>query len=94
MVGEIMSESVHGENKKCPTQLFRLQPFNDPSITKSMCKQKCNENARCNFYAYWTSKSGLGDCRGYETCPYLVNEYPGYKNILYKVQRLITGAPK
>ena len=94
----IVSESVYGKNKKCAeSELFRSEPHNDPSITKSMCKQQCNDNAQCNFYAYWSqgdsmaAENGQGDCRGWVTCPSLGNLLPGYNNEVFSVQRSSAG---
>ena len=88
-----MSESVYESDKKCSSnKLFRLQPPNNPSITKAMCKQECNANVECNFYAYWSEGLGTGDCRGWTTCPTLDNLVFGFKNTVYRVERSSAGA--
>ena len=87
-----MSEIVYASNKRCPGMLFRLEPHNDPTITKAMCKQHCIDNVECNFYAYWSGGSGQGDCRAWTTCPTLENIAGGYKNTVYMVDRTTSGA--
>ena len=86
-----MSETVYASNKRCPGILFRLEPHNDPTITKAMCKQHCIDNAECNFYAYWSGGSGQGDCRAWTTCPTLENISGAYKNTVYRVDRTTSG---
>ena len=88
----IVSETVYASNKRCPGILFRLEPHNDPTITKAMCKQHCIDNAECNFYAYWSGGSGQGDCRAWTTCPTLENISGAYKNTVYMVDRTTSGA--
>ena len=87
----IVSESVHAIDKKCPVTLFRLAPPIDPSITKAMCKQHCNDKAGCNFYAHWNGGLGQGDCRGWTNCESPENLASGYKNTIYRVDRTSSG---
>ena len=87
----IVSDSVHAIDKTCPGTLFRLEPWNDPSITKAVCKQHCNDKAGCNFYAYWNGGLGQGDCRGWTNCESPENLLSGYKNTIYRVDRTTSG---
>ena len=87
-----MSEFVYERNKRCSGSLFRLQPPNNPVITKAKCKQECNDNVNCNFYGYWYEGNGKGDCRGWTTCPSPIDLLSGFKNTIYRVGRTSTGA--
>ena len=91
----IVSESVHAIDKKCPGILFRLgndpSTWNDPSITKAMCKQHCNDKAGCNFYAHWDGGLYQGDCRGWTNCETPQILPSGYKNTIYRVDRTRSG---
>ena len=91
----IVSESVHAIDRKCPGMLFRSGhpdgDVNDPSITKAMCKQQCDDKAGCNFYAYWDGGFGQGDCRGWTNCESPENLASGYKNTIYRVHRTTPG---
>ena len=92
LIKAIVSETVIATNKRCSGILFRLEPHNTPSITKAICKQHCNDNAECNFYAYWSGGSGQGDCRAWTTCPSLENLSSAYRNTVYRVDRTMSGA--
>ena len=90
----IVSESVYAIDKKCPGTLFRLEvngEVNDPSITKAMCEQHCNDKPGCNFYAHWNGGLGQGDCRGWTNCESPENLASGYKNTIYRVDRTTSG---
>ena len=86
----IESETVFANNKRCSGELFRLKPWF--AHTKAICMQHCNDNAECNFYAYWSGGAGHGDCRGWTTCPSLENLSSAYKNTVYRVDRTTSGA--